>query len=588
MPSALSDARITRAPSEYTDAIVSNEWAIHPKLPIYAGGLGVLAADQLKEAADRGLPLIGIGVLYHKGWVRQELDASGVQIDREADVDPKVYEELGLQLAKIGSKPVLEKIVIDGNNVREVNVGAYIFPVNGKRSILPLFLGTTNILENTNVWDKGLTARLYDNGNGHRDYYRTIQFRVLAAVRRIAQRLGYNVKYQLNDGHGAFIILDMMNEDLSDDQIRENVWFTTHTPEAAAFDYFTFDQVATALPTEYQRLWPHRVNHEGVDKLGMAEFAIEFSRGINAVSRMHAEVAAQMPRFQGRQIFYATNGVHLPTWVHPAKARVYKDYLVNPFENPNEFRRSESIDDGAFDKAHRQAKGELVDLVRSRTGHQLDYDNIIFGFARRGVVYKRADLLVRDIEALARVINGYAQIIFASKVPPGDDGGKHMIQTVYQRAAELRREYGAHVVFVPDHDILLGQALVGGVDGWFNVPLRGHEASGTSGMKVSANGGINISVLDGWWPEGYNGRNGFAIGPYNYSSDPDIDFRHALAILEFEAIPALRDIRARNDLRRESIKLAADFNTFRQLQDLRRSGAHTYPLERILGQERAA
>jgi len=593
MPEPSLTQRISMAPSDHTDALISAEWGINKKIPIYSGGLGFLAADQLKEAADRGLPLMGFGIFYDKGWVKQKLDERGFQIDGESSIDPEVFEQLGLSLAKIGQMPVLEKIVIDRISPREVSVGAYILPVEGKRATLPLFLGTTNIPENTNEWDRGLTAKLYDNGNGSRDYYRTIQWRILAAVTGIARQMGYAPRYQLNEGHGAFVILQMMNEGISDERIREQIWLATHTPEAAAFDYLAFSEVANALPNEAHRLLPYRVNYEGKDCLGMAELAIAFSRGINAVSKMHAEVSAQKPQFQGREIRYATNGVHLPTWVHPAKARLYEAQLKNPFENPEEFRRSEAIDDELFEQAHRQAQRELFELVKTRTkGYQLDEGQMTIGFARRGVPYKRADLLLgiteADMEALAKVINGNAQLVYASKAPPGDKDGRDMIQRVHQKAEELGRIYGSRVIFVPDYDMELGLALVRGVDLWLNNPMRGREACGTSGMKVIPNWGVNMSVLDGFWPEVYNGRNGFAIGPHNFSNDRDFDFRHALALLEFEAIPAYRDGRAWKQLRRESGKLAADLNTWRNLQDLRRIGAHTYDLEKVLSRDRRA
>ena len=242
---------------------------------------------------------------------------------------------------------------------------------------------------------------------------------------------------------------------------------------------------------------------------------------------------------------------------------MYQSQLGNVFENPERFRNSDNLDYRLFEQAHNQAQRELFDLVRERTGIELDKGKLTVGFARRGVSYKRADLLLSDIERLAKVVDGNAQLIFAGKAPPGDDTAANIIQNIYQKAAQLRQNYGAKVVFVPNYDMELGRSLVGGVDLWVNNPERGREASGTSGMKVAANGGVNLSVLDGWWPEGYDGNNGFAIAPWNKANDRETDFKHTLQLLS----EGLREYQRNGlrDFRIASMKLAAHFNTYRNL-----------------------
>lgn len=511
--------------------------------------MGILAGDWLKEAADRNWPLVGLGTLHHKGYFNQSIDDSGRQIEQDADFNP---ENLGLRLL-----PVKIKTNVD---TRQVTVGAYEYLVGGKT---PLILVTTNLPENSN-WDRGITAKLYDNGHGSSDYYKTVQFRILASGVRILQQLGYDIQtYHLNDGHGAFVALELLNQGLSRDKVREKIWFTTHTPVAAAFDYLKLDQVGAALNGETSKLEPFVIQSYKGPAIGTAELAIALSRGINAVSRMHAQVSSAMPQFKGRQVIPITNGVHLPSWVHPAKAALYEAQLGDIFESPESFRNADSLDYDKFRGAHRQAQRELFDLVRERTGTELDEGKLTVGFARRGVSYKRADLLLSDIGRLAQVVKGNAQLIFAGKAPPGDDAAADIIQTIYQKAAQLRQNYGAKVVFVPNYDMELGRALVGGVDIWVNNPERGREASGTSGMKVAANGGVNMSTLDGWWPEGYDGKNGFAIAPHNTENDREIDFKHTLELLG----EGIREYQ-RNDLRDfrlASMKLAANFNTYRNL-----------------------
>ena len=566
--------KISMAPSDYKVAIFSAEFGVKNEWPTYSGGMGILAGDWLKEAADRGWPILGLGIGYHKGYFNQVIGDDGRQRESDANFNPAKH---GFELL-----PEREITYISG---RPVKVALWEKFIEGKRSSVPLYFITTNLPENTE-WDKGLTARLYDDGNGSRDYYKTAQYRILATGVRLLQRRSYDITtYHLNDGHGAFVVLELLNQGLTPEKVREKIWFTTHTSEQSAFEYFDIDQVRYAIGDEVSKILTFAVRD---GKIGMADLAIALSRGINAVSPMHAYVSSKMPQFEGKEIIAITNGIHLPSWVHEAKAALYESQFNKPFENPEEFNRADLLDYSLFREAHRIAQKDLFRLVKEKTTFDLDLekltldiDKLTLGFARRVVTYKRADLLLHDLERLAKVVNGNAQIIFAGKAPPNDAGGKEMIQRVYQRAVELRQRYDTNIVYVPNYDMEVGSALVSGVDLWINNPIRGREASGTSGMKVATNGGVNMSVLDGWWLEGYTARNGFAIAPNNLDNDRETDFRSILSLLENEVIPAYNG-HSWQQIALESMKLASYFNTFRNLGEYAKKGAHNYSLEQRL------
>ena len=551
------------APSDYKVAIFSAEYGLRNDWPIYCGGLGILAGDWIKETADRGLPILGVGIAYHKGYFKQLIDKNGWQTEQDVDFTP---EEHGLRLLPQGVK-----ISISG---RDVTVGAFEYLVKGNKSTIPLYLLTTNLLGNTE-WDRGLTAKLYDNGTGHKDYYRTAQYRVLAAGVRLLQSLGYDIQtYHLNDGHGALVGLELLNQGLSSDKVKERIWFTTHTPVGAAFDYFDISEVISALPLEHERLLPYLVQNSGRSYFGTAEFAVALSRGVNTVSKRHAEVSSQMQQFRGINIIPITNGVHLPSWIHPAKREIYNISHPGILENPRMFIDSDSIDYGAFQKAHQSAQAELFELIKDSTGVQFEPGLLTIGFARRGVEYKRANLVLHDLKDLARIMNGKAQIFFAGKAPPDDNIAKELIQRVYLKCKELRECYGINAVFIPNYEIGVAETLVSGSDVWLNNPRRPQEASGTSGMKVAANGGVNLSVLDGWWYEAYNGKNGFAIAPDNHDNHYDTDSASIRKLLEHRLIPSFSDSTWQK-LVLESLKLSAHFNAGRNLQEL---SVHAYGL----------
>lgn len=534
--------------------IVSAEWGISRDLPFYSGGLGILAGDWLKSAADLGLPIAGLGMLYHNGYFRQSFNKDCWQCEEPVPFKP---EEHGLNLLNARAK-----IKISG---RDVNVGTYEFKVKGRKSEAPLYLLTTNLPENTE-FDRGLTSRLYEEGN-NKEYFRTAQYRILAAGVRILQSLGLEIEtYHLNEGHGALIGLELLNLGFTKDQVKERCWFTTHTPIEAAFDHFSMDQVGWVLPQkECERLLPYCVNFDGKPYLGTAELAVALSRGVNAVSKKHAEVSSKMDIFKGVNVIPITNGVHLPTWVHPQKAALYESLIPGIFENPEKFSQASSLDYELFKIPHKAAQDELFGLIEeASTGVRFEPGCLTIGFARRGVDYKRADLILHDLPDLARIIKDKAQIVFAGKGAPQDTKAKERIRRVFQACKELREKYGVNAAYIPDYDMGVGAALVQGVDVWLNNPRRPQEASGTSGMKVAANGGVNLSVLDGWWAEAYDGRNGFAIAPDNHANHYETDSKAIRDLLEHQILPIFGR-KEWEDIVKRSIALAATFNTDRNM-----------------------
>jgi len=542
-------------------------------MPFYSGGLGIQAADWLKAAADLGLPVVGGGILYHKGYFKQTFNNDCWQCEEPIKFDP---EEHGLNLLNIR-----EKINISGKNV---DVGVYEYKIKGRKSEVPLYLLTTNLPENTNEFDKNLTATLYEEGD-NKEYFRTAQYRILATLVRVWQSLGYDIEtYHLNDGHGALVGLELLKQGLNQDQIKERCWFTTHTPIEAAFDHFSMREVKYVLPEkECKKLLPYCVYFNENPYLGTAELAVALSRGVNAVSKKHAEVCSAMDIFKGINVIPITNGVHLPTWVHPEKAALYESLIPGIFEHPERFREIDSLDYNLFKITHKRAQNELFELIQELSIKDLERlglkpDEIIselkkvefepgyltIGFARRGVDYKRADLILHDLADLARIMKDKAQILFSGKVPPRDTASKDLIQKVWLGCRELREKYGVKAVYLSDYDMATAEKIVQGVDVWLNNPRRPQEACGTSGMKAAANGGVNDSVLDGWWAEAYNGRNGFAIAPDNHDNNYETDSKAIRDLLEHQIIPIFGG-KEWETMVKESLKLAAFFNTNRNI-----------------------
>jgi starch phosphorylase len=540
-----------------------SEYAIHASLPIYAGGLGVLAGDLLKEASDRRFPMMGIGLLYRKGYFHQRIDGSGWQHEYWIDIDP---ERLPMVRMTDGDeRPLTLQVPIFDRLVH-----AHVWRVNIGR--VPLYLLDTELLENRPL-DRWIGARLYD-GNPN---IRLAQYALLGiGAMRLLEALGIEPGVvHLNEGHGALAILEYcaMNGpgDLSAAlaAVRERFVFTTHTPVAAGnetYEVDTFLDVFQQMPERlgidtaaFQRLFRVRPD-EPERRIGLTPLAIRSSRSVNGVSRRHGAVARQMwqPLFPSRAvdgvpITHVTNGVHLPTWMGPAFQTLLDRYLAEGWRirasDATIWEDVDRIPDQAVWEARNTARRELIELVRRQSvtdrlmrGDPLGYveaaarafdDGVLtMGFARRLASYKRLHLIASDPARAVALLNREhgLQFLFGGKAHPTDDDAKRIVQNMFLLKYESK--VGARVAFLEDHDLGIARVLVAGCDFWVNLPRPPLEASGTSGMKAVLNGNLNLSVLDGWWAEAFDGTNGWAIAGEQEHDAASQDARHAALFYE--------------------------------------------------------
>ena len=535
------------------------EYGVHSSLPLYSGGLGILAGDHLKSASDLNLPLVAVGLLYRFGYFRQCLDRAGWQQESYCEMHP---EEQPLRLVKdVSGRPVSVEVTM---RVRAVH--AHVWRADVGR--VPLYLLDTNVSENEET-DRFVTGHLY---GGDRET-RMVQEKMLGiGGTRLLRKLGIEPSvYHLNEGHSAFLTLELARElierehlDFAEaaNRVRERCVFTTHTPVAAGHDEFSAALVDKGFGSWYQTalglsreqfLALGRVNGDSSEGFGLTPLALRMCRSANGVSRKHGEVSRELwhRMWPSRSIVEVpitsiTNGVHPPTWVGSTVRSLYEKQMGQ--EWPDKTREPsvwsaaiDAITDAELWQAHRLLKQRLVAFVRhdsyqarlARVESEdhtnaalkiLDPDVLTIGFARRVAGYKRWDLLLSDPERLMRLINDPerpVQFVFAGKAHPQDEGAK----AVLQKLAKWQHDpaTGHRLAFIEDYDQEIARQLVQGVDVWMNVPRRPQEASGTSGMKAVINGGLNFSVLDGWWLEGYVGDNGFAIGDLSEVSDNEAD-----------------------------------------------------------------
>lgn len=538
-------------------AYFSAEFGIHESLPVYSGGLGVLAGDHIKSASDLAIPLVGIGLFYGQGYFRQRLDRDGWQQEEYLETD---VNQLPLETA-IGKngRPVVVQI-----ETRNGSIHAKVWRVAVGRC--DLFLLDSDVEGNTPD-DRKLTSRLYGG-----DARTRIRQELLLGVGgfRALKAMGITPGVlHLNEGHSGFAVLEAIHSRMQEEgiafdravpRVSREVVFTTHTPVPAGHDRFEADLIEEHLGPlrEGLGLSPESLMGLGREKPSnqqetfcMTVLGLRFSRRANAVSALHGEVSRAMwtGLCPGKPedevpIGHITNGVHVPSWLAPQMFRLYDRHLgTNWHQHSSEARiweGIENVDDGELWETHLSLKSQLLDFVRRRAveqaerrlesrdtlqrlGRILTPDALTIGFARRFATYKRANLILRDIENLASMVNDPkrpVQFVFAGKAHPLDEPGKRLLQQI----AELMRNarFGDKFVFVEDYDINVGRYLVQGVDVWLNNPRRPLEASGTSGQKVVLNGGLNLSVLDGWWAEAYDGMNGFAIGTGRTHSDMNV------------------------------------------------------------------
>jgi starch phosphorylase len=524
------------------------EFGVHRSLPIYSGGLGALAGDILKESSDRALPLVAIGLMYRQGYFRQRIDAGGWQHEYWVDTDP---ERLPAALVTGDDGEPLTVTV----PVRDMQVTAQIWRVDVGR--VPLYLLDTERREN-DLAARWITSRLYI---GEPDA-RLAQYVLLGVggVRALAA-MGIDPGIlHLNEGHAAFISLEAARARggaLADGiaAARTKTIFTTHTPVPAGNDTYPADQVLDALagltremgadPAEIIRFGRTRPDDEG-EPFGVSQFALRTSRAANGVSRRHGEVARDMWQdlWPGRAvddvpIGHVTNGVHVPTWLGGPMRALLDRHLgagwLDRAADPATWAPVDGISDEELWAVRSHQRAELVEYVRGKSvldrlgrdeprgyveaaAGAFDPDTLTIGFARRLATYKRLHLLVQDADrALALLTNGRpVQLVLAGKAHPRDEDGKRMVQHLF--SFKWAPEIGGRVVYLDDYDLSSAARMVRGCDVWLNLPRPPLEASGTSGMKSAVNGGLQLSVLDGWWAEGYDGENGWALPG---EADPD-------------------------------------------------------------------
>jgi glycogen phosphorylase len=557
-------------------AYFSAEFGLHESIPEYSGGLGVLAGDHIKSAADLDIPLIGIGLFYGQGYFRQRLDQNGWQQEEYILTD---IGHLPMEPA-IGTngEPVTVQIETRGNSIR-----AKVWRLKVGRC--DLFLLDSNV-EGNHPEDRELTSRLYGG-----DARVRIRQELLLGVGgyRALKAMGITPGVvHMNEGHSAFAVLEairsrMEEEGLGFDQavprVSREVVFTTHTPVPAGHDRFPANlmeehlgPLRENLGLSFDRLMGLGRENPGNpnEEFTMTVLALKLSRRANAVSALHGEVSRAMwtGLYPGRPedavpIGHITNGVHVPTWLAPQMYRLYDRHLGTGWHEHSSEAKTwegiENVDDGELWETHLNLKFRLIEFVRRRVvdqadrrgeapetlqklGRVLSPDALTIGFARRFATYKRADLILADMQRLVSMVNDAkrpVQFVFAGKAHPRDDPGKQVLQ----RIAQLTRDpqFLDKFVFVEDYDINVGRHFVQGVDVWLNNPRRPLEASGTSGQKVVLNGGLNLSVLDGWWAEAYDGLNGFAIGTGRTHSNMSIhdtrDGEELYRVLQEEVIP---------------------------------------------------
>lgn len=545
-------------------AYFSMEVAVQSDMPIYSGGLGVLAGDMLKSCADLRLPLVAVSLLYRKGYFEQSLDAAGAQ--KEAPVKWEV-EKFVQPLA-----PVIELEI----ERRTVKVRAWQYDVAGQAGhSVPLILLDTDMEGNAPA-DRALVHHLY----GGDQKYRLAQ-EVLLGIGgvKMLRALGYGglQKYHMNEGHASLLVLELLGEgnwavespDFA--SVRNRCVFTTHTPVPAGHDHFGYDLLQKVLPARLPKALLQMLG--GREELNMTRLGFNLSRYVNGVAKRHGEVSREM--FPGYAIHHITNGVHSATWTCDSFRRLFDKYLPGWSNDPSMLRHAVGIPREAIWAAHVEAKARLLALVRERSGVALDPEALTIVFARRATAYKRADLVFTDVARLRQIAkkHGPLQFVFAGKAHPKDVDGKKLIKRVVGVGKQMAGEVS--VVYLQNYDMDLAKVLVSGADVWLNTPQRPLEASGTSGMKAAHNGVPSFSTLDGWWLEGYlEGLTGWAIGSHEAGQGDAAkvnkqDAEDLYRKLETALVPTFYGRREHwIDVMRYAIALNASyFNTHRMVQE---------------------
>ncbi len=520
------------APSEV--AYFTMEVGIETGIPTYSGGLGVLAGDTLRAAADLGVPMVAVTLLHRKGYFRQHLDASGSQSESPSEWSP---EQVLIPVEPRAS------VIVEG---RTVALRTWRYDVKGVGGhVVPIFFLDTALPENS-TWDRELTDHLYGRDN----HYRLCQ-EVVLGMGGIAmlRALGYMEmrSYHMNEGHSALLTLALLEEysrkagrpaptGTETEAVRSHCVFTTHTPVPAGHDRFSLDLAQQVLG---EKLVDTLISAEccADGTLNMTHLALSLSRYVNGVAMRHGQISRDMyPTYPVNSI---TNGVHAGTWAAASFERLYDSYIPEWRRDYNYLRYAIMIQRDEIRQAHAEAKRNLLVEVQRRSGVQLDQSVMTLGFARRASTYKRADLLLSNADRLRRIVRqaGPLQIIYGGKAHPRDEGGKDLIRRVVQAAAAVKDQI--RIVYLEDYDMALGHLVCSGVDLWVNTPQKPQEASGTSGMKAALNGVPSLSVLDGWWIEGHlEGVTGWSIGDgWRTASDSAIEATSLYDKLEYVILP---------------------------------------------------
>ncbi len=603
------DMEVTGVSRRHPVAFVCAEFGVHESLPIYSGGLGALAGDILKQSSDLALPMVGVGLMYREGYFRQRVDATGHQHEWWDLLDPELVPAA---LMTQGGEPVIIDVPVGSDQVR-----AQIWRVQVGRA--PLFLLDTDIPGNSPI-NRWIAARLYVGDQ----QLRLAQYVLLGvgSIRALAALGIEPAVVHLNEGHGALAALEMARQQIGDGvgvdaaigDARQRIVFTTHTPVPAGNDTYSAARAIGAMGAyareialdDEELLRLGRTDPLNLDEdFGMTQLALRTSRSANGVSRRHGRVSRRMwaPMWPGRAvdgvpITHVTNGVHIPSWAGPEMESLFDDALgeswrVRP-EVASTWAAIEQVPAADLWAARRAQRLRLVEFIRARgahnrlargqepgyveaTAHTFDPDVLTIGFARRLATYKRLDLLVRDAERARAVLTGPRpmQLVLAGKAHPSDDEGKRLLETIF--ATPATGGHDSRVIFLEDYDMGMARTLVQGCDLWMNLPRPPLEASGTSGMKSSINGGLQLSVLDGWWAEGHDPSRGWAI---DGTADPDHDAQDdrdtaaVFDIIEGEVLPAFYE-RGSDDLpaawiarmRAAITGLAPEFSAARMMED---------------------
>ena len=549
-------------------AYFSMEVALDPAMPTYAGGLGVLAGDTIRSAADLEVPMVAVSLLYRHGFLKQHIDTSGWQ-----HAEPCAWDVA----AFVRELPTRVSVEIEG---RTVHLRAWEFFVKGVGGFrVPVFLLDSDLPENME-WDRALTHVLY-GGDAH---YRICQEVILGIGGvRLLKALGFKnlQRFHMNEGHAALLGLELLDESAKAagrqtfnredvEAVRHRCVFTTHTPVAAGHDRFPAELVNRVLRR------PELFEHQDVfcceGLLNMTFLALNLSHYVNGVAKKHAEVSRLM--FAPYKIDAITNGVHAATWVSGPMGKVFDQHISGWQADNFSLRFAHSISRGEIWTAHSEAKRQLLEYVKAKTGTVLDENVLTIGFARRATAYKRANLIFHDTERLKAICRnvGKLQLIFSGKAHANDPDGKSQIQQILQTRDLLKNDVA--IVYLTDYDMSVAKLMTAGVDVWLNTPQPPLEASGTSGMKAALNGVPSLSVLDGWWIEGcIEGETGWSIGERheNGNGNGERSAKDAAALydkLEHEVLPLFYTNRdGFTDVMRHAISLNGSFfNTQRMIQ----------------------